>query len=148
MSSALPTLARGAAPVATPALPSTTPSELAAARFRAMMGAEPSAGSVSGSAGVMQPAAAVPPDAAAATADASGAVMGDRILHGLGTRVYEVSHRWQDLAARTRSMTGSADPAAYMQAQMDLLNLSVSTELVSKVSGRVVQNIDALVKNP
>jgi type III secretion system YscI/HrpB-like protein len=148
ISAALPALARGVAPSAAPPLPSMTPSDLAAARFKAMMGAEPAAEGAASNAAGAQAAAAVSPDSAAAGAAAGGPVMGDRILHGLGTRVSEVSQRWHDLAARTRTMAGTSDPAAYMQAQMDLLSLSVSAELVSKVSGRVVQNIDVLVKNP
>lgn len=112
------------------------------------MGAEPDAHGAASNAAGAQAASAASPGSAAAAADAGGPVMGDRILHGLGTRVSEVSQRWHDLAARTRTMAGSADPAAYMQAQMDLLSLSVSAELVSKVSGRVIQNIDVLVKNP
>jgi type III secretion system YscI/HrpB-like protein len=146
LSSALPASV-AATPLSVPLpAPSRAPSDLAAERFKAMMGAPQNAGVpvVDGAGGLAPGPSAI----AAARADGAAPVLGERILHSLGNRVSAVSKNWHTLAAQTRTMSGSGNPADFMRAQMDLLNLSVNAELVSKVGGRLVQNIDVLVKNP
>jgi type III secretion system YscI/HrpB-like protein len=142
LSSALP----ASAPASPLSLPARAPSDLAAERFKAMMGTQQEPGMpVTGGVDGVAPGPSV---MAAGRVDGSAPALGERILHSLGSRVSAVSKNWHGMAAHTRTMSASGDPAQFMQAQMDLLNLSVSAELVSKVGGRVVQNIDVLVKNP
>jgi type III secretion protein I len=121
-----------------PALPVVAPDGLAAARFRALMEAPPTAN-----------LAPVDPSSAAhgpGLAPVDGEVsLGDRVLAGMQNVSGELQQAWKTVSDKVYG--GKAmDAPEMLQLQLQLTQIAVQYELLGKAVSRSTQNIDQLVR--
>jgi type III secretion protein I len=137
----LPALASTSSPLL-PATVPAAPDALATARFNALMQHSP-----------------VPNAQAAATATSAGAPtttatspavlsnsVGDRILHGMEGVSNNFQSAWKSVNATLDASAQSTSMQDMMRLQLQLVQVSVQYELVSKAVSRSTQNFDQLVR--
>jgi type III secretion protein I len=137
----LPALASTSSPLL-PATVPAAPDALATARFNALMQQSP-----------------VPNAQAAATATSAGAPtttatspavlsnsVGDRILHGMEGVSNNFQSAWKSVNATLDASAQSTSMQDMMRLQLQLVQVSVQYELVSKAVSRSTQNFDQLVR--
>ena len=117
--------------------PSQAPSELAAARFAALM--QPP-----------QPGAVTAPDPTSGAAEATKALagpssLGERVLTSLQSASSGFKEQWQSVQSALQS-DQTLRMREMMAMQLQVTQMSVQYELLGKVVSRSTQNVDQLVR--
>lgn len=133
LSSATPVL--GAAPA-----PKAAPDSLAAARFSAIMGHQPTP-----VAEAVQ-AALAPAAAGSGVAATTPGSMGERILAGMNNVSSDFQSAWKSVSTVLDASDKNMNMQDLLKLQLQLVQVSVQYDLVGKAVSRSTQNLDQLLR--
>lgn len=117
----------------------TEPGEAATRRFEALMNdARPDTPATAST----QPGLPFPVDAVPDAAP----TLGERILNGVQGATADYSRSWQAMSEAANGLSSKTSLPDLLRLQVNFSRVSVNSDLLSKVGGRMTQNVDSLVK--